>query len=153
MNQMPAKQRVLFLCTGNSCRSQMAEGFVNYLRPEHWQAFSAGSQPSGYVHPLAIQAMAEVGIDISSHRSKSVVELRDQPLDLVITVCDNAAKNCPVWLGKEKIAHIGFEDPAEAEGTLEQKMMVFRNIRDQIQQIVIDYLDRQTFAASADTSA
>ena len=88
-------QRVLFLCTGNSARSQMAEGLVNYFLGDTWEAYSAGTKPSGYVHPLAIEAMAELGIDISAQRSKSADEFREMELDRVITVCDQAAKNCP----------------------------------------------------------
>ena len=106
--------RILFLCTGNSCRSQMAEGLANSELGDEWQAFSAGTEPAGYVHPLAVQAMAELGIDISTHRSKSADEYRTHWFDLVVTVCDGAAENCPVWLGGGRRVHIGFEDPAQA---------------------------------------
>ena len=111
------KLRVLILCTGNSCRSQMAEGLINHHLSGGWEAFSAGSHPSGQVHPLAIGAMAEIGIDISRNRSESVEIYRNLSPDLVITVCDNAANNCPAWLGEGKKVHIPFADPAEAVGS------------------------------------
>jgi arsenate reductase len=91
------KRRVLFLCSGNSCRSQMAEAMVNARMGDAWQAFSAGTQPAGYVHPKALQALSEIGIQ-HEERSKSADEFRDMPFDLVVTVCDGAAENCPVWL-------------------------------------------------------
>jgi arsenate reductase len=129
------KRQVLFLCTGNSARSQMAEALVNHLRGEQWQAHSAGSHPAGYTHPYAIAAMKEIGVDISAARSKSLDEFRDAALDLVITLCDDAAEECPVWLGRGARAHLGFPDPAK--GSLEQ----CRAVRDDIRQKVIDYLD------------
>jgi arsenate reductase len=125
-------KRVLFLCTGNSCRSQMAEAIINARMGDTWQAFSAGTQPTGYVHPFAIRALAEMGIDISSARSKSAEEFRDAAFDLVVTVCDTAAEDCPVWLGRGKRVHIGFPDPAKASGTDEQVMVVFRKVCDDI---------------------
>lgn len=130
----------------------MAEGLVNHFLGDRWQALSAGSQPSGYVHPLSIRAMAELGIDISRHRSKSAAEFRNDALDLVITVCDSAAQNCPLWLGQEKVVHIGFIDPAEAEGTVDEKLVVFRKVRDQIRQTVLHYLDQQLPATANKTS-
>ena len=138
---MMNKKRVLFLCTGNSCRSQMAEGLVNHLLGETWEAYSAGTEPSGYVHSLSVQAMAELGIDISSYRSKSVDEFRDVSFDRVITVCDHAAQNCPAWLGEGVVQHIGFPDPAKADGTDEERMDVFRQVRDGLRDRVIDYLN------------
>ena len=134
---------VLFLCTGNSCRSQMAEGLVNHYFGDAWQAVSAGTQPSGYVHPLAVAAMAEVGIDISSGRSKNADEFRSLPLDLVITVCDDAAENCPLWLGEGRVVHHAFQDPAKAEGSEEEKMQVFRRVRDEIASWLVDFLPAQ----------
>jgi arsenate reductase len=125
-------KRVLFLCTGNSCRSQMAEAIINARMGDTWQAFSAGTQPTGYVHPFAIRALAEMGIDISGARSKSAEEFRDAAFDLVVTVCDTAAEDCPVWLGRGKRVHLGFPDPAKASGTDEQVMAVFRKVRDDI---------------------
>jgi arsenate reductase len=128
------KKHVLFLCTGNSARSQMAEGLVNHLRGETWQAFSAGTHPTGYVHPFAIEAMHEMGVDISTARSKSVDEFRNAMFDLVITVCDDAAEECPIWLGAGKRVHIGFPDPAK--GSLDD----FRVVRDAIRQKIIPVL-------------
>jgi len=138
-----SKNRVLFLCTGNSCRSQMAEGLVNHFRGGLWEAFSAGTEPSGYVHPLAIKAMAELDIDISDHRSKSVDEFRDMAFDVVITVCDHAAENCPLWLGSGNVHHIGFPDPADATGSEEERMAVFRRVRDGLRRDVFDYLEER----------
>lgn len=135
-----SKKSVLFLCTGNSARSQMAEGLVNHTLGDAWQAFSAGTKPSGYVHPLAVKAMAELGIDISAHRSKHTDEFRDVELDRVVTVCDNAAKNCPVWLGSGRVKHIGFPDPAAAEGDEEQRLEAFRVVRDGLRERVFAYL-------------
>ena len=134
------KKQVLFLCTGNSCRSHMAEGLTNHYAGDRWQAVSAGTMPSGYVHPLAIKVMAELGIDISGHESKTAVEFRDAPLDLVVTVCDDAAQNCPVWLGEGTKVHIGFPDPAEATGTELEKTAVFRQVRDAIRTQLLPYL-------------
>jgi len=136
------KKQVLFLCTGNSCRSQMAEGLVNHFLGERWRAHSAGTAPAGYVHPLAVQAMSELGIDISNGRSRMVDEFRDVPFDLVITVCDDAAESCPLWLGGEKVVHLSFPDPARATGTPAAKRAVFRQVRDSIRQQVIALLER-----------
>jgi arsenate reductase len=135
-----SKKQVLFLCTGNSCRSQMAEGLVNHFLGEEWEAQSAGTHPSGYVHPLAVQAMAELGIDISAQRSKSVDEFRDAHFDLVITVCGDAAENCPIWLGRGQKVHIGFFDPAKATSSHNERMAVFRQVRDEIRRRVLSYL-------------
>ena len=135
------KRKVLFLCTGNSARSQMAEGLVNHFRGEQWEAVSAGTQPSGYVHPLSVRAVAGLGIDISAHRSESVDEYRDAELDLVITVCDGAAKNCPVWLGQGRVVHIGSPDPAAATGSEDEQLAVFKQVRDGIRSRVFEFLD------------
>ncbi|NOZ48745.1 MAG: arsenate reductase ArsC [Chloroflexi bacterium] len=134
------KNNILFLCTGNSCRSQMAEGWVNALLGDRWQARSAGTAPSGYVHPLAIRAMSEVGIDISGGYSKDADEFRHITFDLVITVCDDANEACPVWLREGKVVHSGFDDPAKAEGSEEERMAVFRRVRDEIRQRLPGYL-------------
>jgi arsenate reductase len=131
------KKRVLFLCSGNSARSQMAEGLVNHFLGDRWEAHSAGTAPTGHIHPLATQAMAELGIDISHQRSKSVDELRDAEFDLVITVCDNAASNCPLWLGPGWVKHMGFPDPAAAIGSEAQRLTVFRQLRDGLRQEVV----------------
>ena len=134
-----AKKRVLVLCTGNSCRSQMAEGFLRHLGGDRFEVFSAGIKPTE-VNPLAIKVMAEVGIDISSHRSKSAMEFIRQQFDYVITVCDNAKQTCPVFPGKYKKIHWDLEDPAEASGSEEDRLVVFRKIRDQIQNNISEFL-------------
>lgn len=125
------KTRVLFLCTGNSARSQMAEGILRHLAGDRFEIFSAGTKPS-VVNPHAISAMREIGIDISQHRSKHVNECFGKPMDTVITVCDNAKESCPIFPGEPHQLHWSFEDPAAAEGTPEEKLAVFRKIRDQI---------------------
>ncbi len=126
-------KRILILCTGNSCRSQMAEGFLKSL-DDNLQVFSAGTNPSGQVHPKAVQVMREVGVDISSGYPKNVDQFLSEPFDFVITVCDNARETCPVFLGKvREQLHIGFEDPAEATGTEEEITAVFRRVRDEIE--------------------
>lgn len=126
------KLRVLVLCTGNSCRSQMAEGWLNEIYGDRVEAYSAGSQPSGYVHPNAVAVMGEVGIDISGGRSKSLQEFVDQPFDAVLTVCDSAAEACPVFPGPAARVHRDFYDPARAEGTDDEVLGVFRRVRDEI---------------------
>jgi arsenate reductase len=125
------KRRVLFLCTGNSCRSQMAEAIVNARLGEAWQAVSAGTHPQGTVHPMAVRALREIGIQHEG-RSKSADEFRDADLDLVVTVCDSAAEECPVWLGKGKREHRDFKDPFNAQGTDEEMLNVYRQVRDAI---------------------
>ncbi len=134
------KKKVLFLCTGNSCRSHMAEGLTNHFLGETWSAVSAGTAPTGYVHPLAIKALAELGIDISGNQSQSADEFRNMPLDVVVTVCDDAAENCPLWLGQGNVVHISFPDPAKAAGTEDEQMAVFREVRDGIRERVLGYL-------------
>jgi arsenate reductase len=125
-------KRVLILCTGNSCRSQMAEALWRQIAKGTWESFSAGSRPSGYVHPNAVEAMRELDIDISAYRSKSVNEFDGQPFDLVVTVCDNAREDCPFFPGAKETLHWPFFDPAEAEGSQEEQMAVFRRVRDEI---------------------
>jgi arsenate reductase (thioredoxin) len=126
------KKKILILCTGNSCRSQMAEGFLKSFDPE-LEVFSAGTKPSNQVHPKAIQVMNEVGIDLSKNYPKHSDQFINDELDFVITVCDNAKETCPVFLGKVgKQLHIGFEDPADAVGSEEEVLEVFRRIRDEI---------------------
>jgi arsenate reductase len=134
------KKQVLFLCTGNSCRSQMAEGLVNHYLGNEWKAYSAGTDPAGYVHPLAVQAMSELGIDIAPQRSKSTEEFREEELDTVVTVCDHADENCPVWLGQGHKVHISFEDPALATGDYHERLAVFRRVRDEIHQEILAHL-------------
>ena len=123
---------VLILCTGNSCRSQMAEGFFKQFAPD-WEIFSAGTAPTSEVHPQAVQVMNEVGIDLSDNYPKSTDEFMDKNIDYVITVCDHARETCPVFTGKVlNRLHIGFRDPAKAEGTEEEVIQVFREVRDEI---------------------
>jgi arsenate reductase len=134
-------RQVLFLCTGNSCRSHLAEAIVNARLNDDWRAVSAGTHPAGYVHPLALRALAELGIE---HRgeSKHVDQFRTAPFDLVVTVCDSAAEECPVWLGQGKRVHLGFPDPAKATGTDEEIMHVFRAVRDDMLMKIPDLLRR-----------
>jgi len=126
--------RILILCTGNSCRSQMAEGFLKSFDPD-LEVYSAGTEPSGEVHPNAMAVMQETGIDISEGLPKHVDQFIEEPFDYVITVCDDARESCPVFTGKVRHRlHLGFEDPARATGTKEEVMGVFRMIRDQIRE-------------------
>jgi arsenate reductase (thioredoxin) len=134
-------KRVLILCTGNSCRSQMAEALWNNLGQGKWQAFSAGLKPAGYVHPLALQVMSESGFDLSQNRSKHLDEFLDEPFDLVVTVCDNAKAACPVLPGAKQVLHWPFDDPAHAGGTKAEKLVVFRSVRDQIRTRISEYLE------------
>jgi arsenate reductase (thioredoxin) len=138
LNMPQEKYRVLVLCTGNSARSQMAEGLINAQLGDRFAAQSAGTQPIGYVHPTTIVVMREIGIDLAQHRSKSVDEFIDQEFDIVITVCDDAAENCPVWLGRGFKTHIGFPDPAAAP--IQQQPEQFRIIRDAMQDRILDFL-------------
>jgi len=125
------RKKVLFLCTGNSCRSQMAEAIVNDRFGSQWEAFSAGTRPSGYVHPKALTVLEE--IDIHHHgESKHTDLFMLMKFDLVVTVCDSAAEDCPVWLGLGKKIHLSFPDPAEAQGTDDEILSVFRQVRDDI---------------------
>jgi arsenate reductase len=125
-------QTVLFLCTGNSCRSQIAEAIVNARHPD-WRAFSAGTRPAGYIHPMAIRALAEIGITHSG-QSKNIDELPTKDFDLVVTVCDSAAEECPVWPGKR--VHRSFVDPAKAQGTDDERMQAFRQVRSEMMEII-----------------
>ena len=131
---------VLFLCTGNSCRSQMAEGIVNAYHAKEWKAYSAGTKPAGYVHPKAIIALNEINIKHAGE-SKHIDELPSKDFDIVVTVCDSAAEECPVWPGKAgKRIHHGFVDPAKAEGNDEEQMAVFRQVRDEMKEFIQDLL-------------
>jgi len=125
------KPKVLFLCTGNSARRQMAEGYLRHSASDRFTAMSAGIEPKG-LNPLAIEAMREIGIDISHQQSKDVVSLLGQLIPYVVTVCDNARERCPIFPGTWKFLHWSFEDPAAAEGTREVRLAVFRKVRDQI---------------------
>ena len=133
------KLEVLFICTGNSCRSQMAEGLVTHDLGDCVQAFSAGLMPSR-VHSKAIRVMKEIGIDISHHRSKHFKEFEGQPFDYVITLCDEAREACPVFPGATQQHHISFMDPVIAEGLEDQILAVFRKVRDDIHKTVIPWL-------------
>lgn len=139
---MTDAKRVLILCTGNSARSQMAEGLLRHNGETRYQVFSAGTHPS-VVNPLAIEAMSELGIDIGHHHSKSVDEFVDDEFDFVITVCDNANKNCPNFPGHATRIHWSFDDPAVAEGIREAKLSVFRRVRDEIAERISAFLARQ----------
>ncbi len=125
------KPKVLFLCTGNSARSQIAEGYLRHVADDRYQAMSAGIYPKG-LNPLAVEAMREIGIDISSQQSKDVVSLLGQHIPYVVTVCDNAKERCPIFPGTWKFLHWSFEDPAALQGPYEERLAVFRRVRDQI---------------------
>lgn len=126
------RKRVLFLCTHNSARSQMAEGLLRKMGTDQFEVFSAGTEETR-VHPFAIEAMREIGIDISSHRSKTLDEFHDQQFDYVITVCDRANESCPVFPSETQRMHWSFDDPSAATGTDEQRLRAFRNVREGIQ--------------------
>ena len=130
---MPMMVKVLFLCTGNSARSQMAEGYLRRVAGDRFIALSAGIEPKG-LNPLAVEAMREIGIDISGQKSKDVRDFLGQPIPYVVTVCENAREKCPIFPGTYKFLHWGFDDPAAATGTHEEKLAVFRRVRDQITQ-------------------
>ena len=132
---MPSKASILILCTGNSCRSQMAEGFLRAAAGDLIEVHSAGSRPTGAVHPLAIQVMQEVGIDLSAHRSKHLNEFLDRPITTVITVCGNADQACPRFPGQLNRHHWGFDDPAHATGPHETVLHEFRRVRDEIARV------------------
>lgn len=133
------KPAVLILCTGNSCRSHMAEGVLQHAASDLVHVSSAGSKPAGYVHPLAIQVMKEIDIDISAHRSKPLSEFLDRPVHTVITVCGNADQACPVFPGQVNRHHWGFDDPAHATGTPEEVLQCFRRVRDEIRRVFEAY--------------
>jgi len=129
-------KRVLFLCTGNSCRSQMAEAIVNARMGDEWQAVSAGTKPAGYIHPKALDALSEIGIQHTGS-SKRVDEFQGVDFDLVVTVCDSAAEECPIWLGKGKKIHHSFPDPAVTDD-----MNDFRSVRDDIERVMTELLSK-----------
>ena len=130
---------VLVLCTGNSCRSHLAEGILRAAARGRFDVASAGSKPAGCVHPLAIQVMKEIGIDISAHRSKHLDEFLNQEVETVITVCGNADQACPMFPGQVNRHHWGFDDPAHATGTEAEKLAVFRRVRDEIRRVFEAY--------------
>lgn len=139
---MTEKKRVLILCTGNSARSQMAEGLLRHDAGKHFEVFSAGLEPKG-IRPLATKAMSEVGIDISEQRSKSVDEFAGQQFEFVITVCDNANQQCPMFPGKSERIHWSIDDPAVAEGDEEQQLSVFRRVRDELRKRLKQFVAAQ----------
>src|SRR5438874_647746 len=135
------KPLILILCTGNSCRSHLAEGILRAAAGDILNVQSAGSNPAGYVHPLAIQVMQEINIDISAHHSKHMNDFLEQPVETVITVCDNADQACPTYPGQLNRHHWGFFDPAHVTGTDKEKLMVFRKVRDEIKMVFEAYAD------------
>ena len=134
-----SKPLILVLCTGNSCRSHLGEGFLRAALGDLANVQSAGSNPAGHVHPLAIQVMAEVGIDISAHRSKHLSEFLTQPVHTVITVCGNADQACPIFPGQVNRHHWPFFDPAKATGSDAEKMACFRTVRDEMRRVFEAY--------------
>ena len=137
---MNPKPSILILCTGNSCRSHLAEGLLRAAAGDLFAVHSAGSKPAGYVHPLAIRVMQEIGIDISGHRSKSMTEFLTTPIETVITVCGVADQACPVFPGQVNRHHWPFDDPAHAVGTDEEKLAVFRRVRNEIRRTLDAYV-------------
>jgi len=139
---MAGRKRVLVLCTGNSCRSQMAEGWINGLLGDDWEARSAGTRPANRVHPLAVRVMAEVGIDVSEGRPEPVGRYLGEAWDLVVTVCDAARESCPVFPRTVAKIHVSFDDPADAKGSEEARLGVFRRVRDEIRDRLLPRLER-----------
>ncbi|MBM4332666.1 MAG: arsenate reductase ArsC [Deltaproteobacteria bacterium] len=135
-------KKILFICTKNSARSQMAEGLVNHDLAGKVEAFSAGIEPSS-VHPLAVAVMKEVGIDITHHRSKSMDEFANEKFDYVITLCDQAAETCPLFFGGTKRLHMGFSNPAAVPGSGAEKLFAFRKVRDQIREKIVGFLSEK----------
>jgi arsenate reductase len=146
------KPRILILCTGNSCRSHLAEGILRQAAGNFLEVASAGSKPAGFVHPLAIRAMQEIGIDISEHTSKSMNDFLSSQIETVITVCGNADQACPVFPGQVNRHHWPFDDPAHATGTEEEQMEVFRRVRDEIKKVFEAYADGRRDAIRTGTS-
>lgn len=139
LSENAMKPTVLILCTGNSCRSHLAEGVLRAAADGLFEVRSAGSKPAGYVHPMAIEVMREVGIDISAHRSKHLDEFLGTEVETVITVCGNADQACPMFPGQVNRYHWGFDDPAHASGTEEERLEVFRKVRDEIRRVFEAY--------------
>jgi arsenate reductase len=141
--QVNERERVLILCTGNSARSQMAEGLLRHLGGARFEVASAGTRPS-QVREEAIEAMSEMGVDISAHRSKSVDEFAGQEFDYVITVCDNANESCPVFSGRTRRIHWSFDDPAAVQGSVEKRLSEFRRVRDEIATRLREFVEEGT---------
>ena len=133
------KPLVLILCTGNSCRSHLAEGLLRAAAGDLLEVASTGSKPAGYVHPLSVEVMQELGIDISSHHSKHMDEFLSRDVETVITVCGNADQACPMFPGQRNRHHWGFDDPAHATGSKEEQLVVFRRVRDEIKRVFEAY--------------
>jgi arsenate reductase len=140
--------KVLFLCTENACRSQMAEGLVNHFLAGKVRAFSAGVAPTR-LNPRAVQVMGELGIDISQQKAKSVADLPEKQFDLVVTVCDNARETCPFFPGAGRLEHLGFSDPGRATGTEDEILAVFRRVRDEMREKIIPWLEKETLETRA----
>ncbi|MGE4520054.1 MAG: arsenate reductase ArsC [Desulfobacteraceae bacterium] len=135
---MPEKLKILFLCTGNSCRSQMAEGFTRAIKGDEIEAFSAGIETHG-LNPDAVKVMKEAGVDISSHKSQNITEFKDETFDYVVTVCGHAHETCPFFPGNSKVVHVGFDDPPKLAlefDDKEEKLNCYRKVRDQIKEFV-----------------
>ena len=145
-----SKPKVLFLCTGNSARSQMAEGYLRYTARDRFEPLSAGIEPKG-LNPLAIEVMQEIGIDISHQESKDVVSFLGQYIPYIVTVCDNARERCPIFPRSFKFLHWSFDDPAAAQGSREEKLAVFRRVRDEIAQRIDEELVPQQEAQRSGT--
>lgn len=146
MNSQPL---VLILCTGNSCRSHLAEGVLRRFAGDFLEVASAGSKPAGYVHPLAVRVMKEIGLDVSGHRSKHMNDFLTRPVETVITVCGNADQACPMFPGQVNRHHWPFDDPAHATGTEEEQLRVFRRVRDEIVAAFRAYADGRRDAMKA----
>jgi arsenate reductase len=136
------KKRVMFLCTGNSARSQMAEGLMRHLRGNEFEVFSAGTEPKG-IHPLAIEVMAEIGIDIYAQRSKHLDEYGEEEFNYIVTLCDHAAKTCPFFPGKGERIHHSLPDPAVEEGSREERLEMFRRVRDELRECILSFPDNR----------
>ncbi|MRR07009.1 MAG: arsenate reductase ArsC [Deltaproteobacteria bacterium] len=144
------KKRVLFLCTANSCRSQMAEGIANHFLGDKVEAVSAGTE-SSYVNPKAIEALREIGVDISGHRSKNLDEFSGQKFDYVITLCGDANEKCPLFFGGVRRIHLGFPDPAKTTGSEEEILDDFRKVRDEVKVTLLDFFAREFDQLSANS--
>ena len=140
---------ILILCTGNSCRSHLAEGLLRAAVGDRFRVASAGSKPAGYVHPLAIKVMAEIGIDIAAHHSKHMDEFLSQDVETVITVCGNADQACPMYPGQLNRHHWPFDDPAHTTGSEDEQLAVFRRVRDEIKAVFGAYADGRKDQAKA----
>jgi arsenate reductase len=137
------RKRVLILCTGNSCRSQMAEGWVQHDLGDRWEVHSAGTHPAGAVHPLAARVMAEAGVDISVARPQHWGPFLDRAWDLVVTVCDSARESCPLFPGAAEQIHVSFPDPVLAQGSEEERLAVYRTVRDDIRARLVPAIARR----------